>query len=189
MRPFLILLAVLAPLPLEAAAPGPGEEAVRHPRVRVTAPSLPGGRLSGILVSLDETTLRIEREEGNPPIAVPRTSITKLETSRRGSRKAAGAGIGALFGLATALVVGLTAGEDCPDTPGDDPFARLAVAFCFNRTETTGLVGVLTVPAGMLLGVLAAPGEKWEASTTDRLRVAAAPTRGGGVRAALTIRF
>ncbi|HET6899658.1 MAG TPA: hypothetical protein VFK70_14980, partial [Vicinamibacteria bacterium] len=69
------------------------------------------------------------------------------------------------------------------------PFERLGWALCFNRTDTTGLVAILTVPAGALMGVLAAPGEKWEESATDRLRLAAAPTRGGGVRASLAIRF
>jgi hypothetical protein len=49
--------------------------------------------------------------------------------------------------------------------------------------------GILIVPAATLLGVVASPSEKWEVATTDRLRIAVAPTRGGGVRATLAIRF
>jgi hypothetical protein len=60
---------------------------------------------------------------------------------------------------------------------------------CLGKGETALLTGILTVPAGALLGWASAPGEKWEVSTPDRLRVAVAPTRGGGVRAALSIAF
>jgi hypothetical protein len=187
-RTFLIHLAVFLPLWLDARAARAETELVGHPRIRVTSKSLPHGRLAGVLVSLDETTLRIERDEGQPPIAVPRASITKLETSRRASRKASGAGIGALFGLATALVIGATAGEDCPDGPGADAFFHFET-LCYSRGEITAFTSVLTVPAFMLLGALAAPGEQWEALSTDRVRVFAAPTHGGGVRATLAIRF
>jgi hypothetical protein len=162
------------------------EEPVSGSRIRVTAPSIAGKRLVGVIVGLDETTLRIEREEGQPPIAVPRASITKIETSRHRSRKGQGAAIGAVFGLAAALVVGATAGSDCSNS---DTVSPLRMILCYNRGEVTALAGVLTVPAGMLLGALAFPGEEWEVMGVDRLRLAVTPALGGGVRAAVAIRF
>ncbi len=181
-----MVLAILVPLRLDAA-PARAAETDAHPRIRVTGPS--GKRLVGVFASLDETTLRIEREEGTSPIAVPRASITKIEVSRRRSRNALGAEIGLVAGIATAIVIGLATGDDCEAIVGDDFESRLSRAFCFDRGETAVITGVLTVPAGILLGLAAAPGEKWEASSTDRLRLAVAPARGGGVRAALAIRF
>ena len=185
MRRFLMVLVALAALPLDAAAATAATE-VAHPRIRVTAPSLHGKRLVGVLVSLDETTLRIEREEGQPPIAVPRASITSLETSRHRSRKPRGAGIGALFGVAAALVIGQTAGGDC--ARDDSPAYLSFEALCLTRGEITGASAFLMVPAGALLGVLASPGEKWDVVNADHLRFTVTPGR-GGVRAALAIRF
>ena len=186
MKRFLMVLVVLVPLGLDAAAARAAEEAVVHPRIRVTAPSLPGKRLVGVFVSLDETTLRIEREEGQAPIAVPRASITKIETSRRGSRKAQGAAIGALFGVATALVIGQTAGDDCHPAPEG---AWLAFDLCYTHSQMSIAAGAVFVPLGALLGAVASRGEEWSPISSDHLRVAVTPARAGGVRAALAIRF
>jgi hypothetical protein len=183
-----MILVVLVPLRLDAAEAA-AEKPVGHPRIRVTAPSLSGKRLVGVLVSLDETTLRIEREEGQPPIAVPRASITKIETSRHGSRKGQGAAIGLLFGVATAVVVGVTAGSDCAKADDGDPYFHFGTILCYNRSETTAFTAVLTVPLGALLGAVGSPGEKWEVMGADRLRLAVTPARGGGVRAAVALRF
>lgn len=188
MRRFLAVLVAFAMLPLDAAAATAASE-VGHPRIRVTAPSFHGKRLVGVLISLDETTLRIEREEGQPWIAVPRASITRLETSRHRSRKAQGAGIGFLFGVAAAFVIGQTAGTDCSDRARDDTPTYLSFeSFCLTRGELTAASAFLMVPAGALLGLLVSPGEKWDVVNADRLRLTVTPGR-GGVRAALAIRF
>ena len=186
MKRLLMILAVLVPLRLDAAVTTAAEEPVRHPRIRVTAPSFHGKRLVGVFVSLDETTLRIEREEGQPPIAVPRASITKIETSRHASRKGQGAAIGLLFGVATALVIGQTAGGDCHPAPEGE---WLAFDFCYTHGQVSMAAGVVFVPLGALLGAAASRGEEWSPISADRLRLAVAPTRGGGVRAAMTLRF
>ena len=188
MRRFLILLAAFAVLPLDTAAVGAAEKPLAGARIRVTAPSLSGKRLVGVLVGLDETTLRLQRE-GKPPLVVPRASILKVEVSRRRSRNGDGAGIGLLAGLGAAIAFGLATGDDCNAIVGDDFEARLSRAFCYDRGERALIAGFLTVPAGILLGLAAAPGERWEATSPDRLRVAIAPARGGGVRAALAVRF
>ena len=181
----IILVAALVPLLVEVRV-ARAEEPASGSRVRVTAPSFSGKRLVGVLVGLDETTLTLQRQEGTGSLQVPRAAITKIEASRHRSRKARGAGIGLLVGLGTAAVVGLAAGENCGAVPEDEYLRRF---FCFDRGDMALLSGILIVPAATLLGVVASPSEKWEVSTTDRLRLAVAPARGGGVRAALAIRF
>jgi hypothetical protein len=94
-----------------------------------------------------------------------------------------GPGIGALVGMAVGGLVGYAAGSDC--TGGN--------WFCINRTGT-GLGGVggaiLGLPIGAAIGAIAAPGEKWERSSLDRLAFSIAPGRGRrGVRLALTVGF
>jgi hypothetical protein len=182
----------LLPLLVEVAGvqtekPSPG------PRVRVTAPSVSGKRLIGVLAGLDETTLTLQREGDKGPLQMPRASVTKIEVSRRRSR-AAGAGVGMLLGVGTAAVVGLVSGDDCGRSPGGGPggvWRRRGGGglYCLDDTAIAVLSGIVIVPVATLLGLVATPGEKWEVATVDRLRLAVAPTRGGGVRAALAIRF
>jgi hypothetical protein len=57
---------------------------------------------------------------------------------------------------------------------------KLNSNLCFSRTETGFLSGVLTVPAGALLGALIAPGEKWRPAGVAELSVQAGASRGGG---------
>jgi hypothetical protein len=187
----MVLTMALVPLLAEVAM-AQTELPPSGPRVRVTAPAFSGKRLVGVLVGLDETTLTLQRQGDKGSLQVPRAAITKIEASRHPGRKGRGAGMGMLVGLGTAVVVGVATGEDC-GSPGGGPggvSGRRGGGFlCFDKADMALLSGILLVPAATLLGVVASPSEKWEVSTTDRLRIAVAPTRGGGVRAALTIRF
>lgn len=190
-----LTMALLTTMPVEVAVAQTSNAPVSGPRIRVTAPSFSGERLVGVLAALDETTLTLRQgENGSRSLVVPRAAITKLEASRHRSRKAAGAAIGLLIGLGTAAVVGLVARDDCTVSPGDGPWGpgtwwRSGALFCLDKRDKALLTGILVVPPAMLLGLVASPGERWEISTTDRLRIAVAPTRGNGVRAALAIRF
>jgi hypothetical protein len=188
MKRSLVVMAMLVPFLVEVTAGSAAEAPISGARVRVTAPSLFGKRVVGTLVGLDEMTLRLQRE-GKEPLDVPRASIVRVEVSRHRSRKSQGAQIGLLAGLGAAIAVGLATGEKCDAIVGDDFASRLDRAFCYDRGEMALLTGILTVPAGVVLGILSAPGEKWETSAPDRLHVAVTRTRGGGVRAALAIRF
>lgn len=118
---------------------------------------------------------------------VPRAAITGLEIGR-GSGKTKGAIVGAVVGLASAVALGLGTGPPC--TAVADIFLALGAApgGCRGGTRVA-VMSVATVPVGTLLGYVLARGEKWEASSLDRLRIAVAPLRGGGVRAAVTVRF
>ena len=184
----LVVMAMLVPFLVEVTSGSAAEAPISGARIRVTAPTFIGNRLVGTLVGLDETTLRLQRE-GKEPLDVPRASIVRVEVSRHRSRKRQGAQNGLLVGLGAAIAVGLATGEkNCDAIAGDDFLGRLNRAFCFDRGETALLTGILTVPAGIVLGILAAPGEKWDVVNADRLRFTVAPQR-EGVRAALAIRF
>lgn len=169
--------------------PAPGSS----PRVRVTAPTVSGKRLVGTLLRMDEETLTLGAQKGQGVIEVPRSAITRMEVSRRSSRKGKGAGIGALVGLGAAVAIGFATGDDCDSLPEPGPgwsglVERLNRNLCMGKGETAAIVSILTVPAGALIGLGAAPGERWAATTPDRLSVAVRPVR-GGVGAALSLRF
>jgi hypothetical protein len=106
-------------------------------------------------------------------------SITSIERSLRPGRKKRGLAIGLLTGVAVGAAIGYAGGEDC--NPGG--------WVCFDRGTTAagGAIGLGLV--GLAVGALAAPGEQWEATTTERLRVDVGPTPAGGVGARLTVRF
>ena len=164
------------------------------PRVRVTAPTVSGKRLVGTLLAMDETTLTIGSQKGKGVVEVPRSAVTRIELSRRPSRKGKGAKIGALVGLGAAVAVGLAAGDDCGSLPEPAPGwggfeDRLRRNLCYDKSVTAVMASILTVPAGVLLGVLTAGGERWVRTEPDRLRVAVTPLRTGGVGAAVSVRF
>jgi hypothetical protein len=172
----------------EPAPPAPGT------RVRLTAPSVAGKRLVGNVVGLDDATLTLRRDGAVDTMLVPRSAITRVEVSRHRSRKGKAAAIGMLVGLGAAVAVGLAVGDNCASLrtpePGIIGFSdRLARSLCHGKGETAALSAILTVPLGMLFGAVAAPGEKWEASSMSRLQMAIAPARDGGLRAAITVRF
>jgi hypothetical protein len=66
------------------------------------------------------------------------------------------------------VVLGLVTGANC----GQD-------AFLCDQTINSVAYGVLTVPAGALVGLAFSYTGKWETTSPDRLRVAIMPTRGG----------
>jgi hypothetical protein len=148
------------------------------PRVRVTAPTVSGTRLVGTLLRMDEATLTLRRKGGKEVIEVPRRAITRMEVSRRPSKRGKGAGIGALIGLGAAVAIGVAEGEDCSGGKW----------LCFDTPTMVLASSILTIPAGTVLGLVFAPGESWVAATPERLRLAVTPAR-GGVGVALSLRF
>lgn len=146
------------------------------PRVRVTSPVAPSGRIEGTLVGLDEEALTVRESKESSDVRLRRESITGVEISRRRSNRGKAVAIGALVGGGVALGIGLATGKDCQ--PGD--------FLCFDKGATSVLSGLLTVPAGALLGLAFSHGEKWETTTVDRLSVAIGPVRGG---AAISLSF
>ena len=169
-------------LSLAAVAAAPAEElagVVVTPRVRITAPAVSGKRLVGDLLAMDEATLTLKPQKGKGVIEIPRTSVTRIEVSRRPSRRGKGAGIGALAGLGAAAAIGVIAGDSgcVPDN-----------WICYDKGATALISAVLTVPVGLLFGIGIAGGEQWVRTTPDRIRLSVQP-RTNGLGAALSVRF
>jgi hypothetical protein len=157
-------------------------------RVRLTAPSVSGKRLTGTVLGIDDATLTLRRGPRGETMQVPRAAITTLEVSR-GGRRGKGALIGAAAGLASGVALGLGTGHHCTGSDWELLYVVLTVGVDCRGGSRAAVLSALTVPSGALVGFLLAPGEKWEMASTDRLRIGVAPTRGGGVRAAVSLRF
>jgi len=170
------VLAGTAWTPLGAEEKG---QTAGHGWVRVTAPSTSDRRLSGDLVSIDATTLVLRGAGQAAPERIPLSSITSIERRLRPGRKKRGLAIGLLTGVAVGAAIGYAGGEDC--NPGG--------LVCFDRGTTAAGGAIALGLVGLAVGALAAPGEQWEATTTERLRVDVGPTPAGGVGARLTLRF
>jgi hypothetical protein len=105
----------------------------------------------------------------------------ELERSLRPSQKGTGAVSGAAIGALSAALFGLVAGGDCSGHSID--------IVCIPPVGAAFLSSIVLVPLGALIGVVAAHGERWEVVSGHRLAVRVAPTRGGGMTAAVSLRF
>ena len=76
-------------------------------------------------------------------------------------------------------MIGVMAGDTC----GADSW------ICFDKTTTAAMAAILTVPVGVVVGMGAARGERWEIYDSQRLRVGLGHMRGGGVRGEASLRF
>ena len=146
-------------------------------RLRVTADQIVVGRL----VAQDEKSLTLMINQGKDRAVVPRERITTLERSLRPSQKGTGAASGALMGALLSGFFGVAAGGDCPRHSVD--------AICIPAYGVALVSSIVLVPLGTLVGVVAAHGERWEVVSGHRLAVRVAPTRGGGMTAAVSLRF
>ena len=172
------LLASLVGLLLLPSVLAGAEDSARpqEPRVRVTSPAAPSGLIVGTLVGLDEETLTVRASKQTNDVPLKREAVTKLEVSRRRGNRGKAVAVGALVGAAVGVTLGLATGSNCQPSS----------FVCFDKGEKSVIFGLLTVPAGALLGLAVSHGEKWETTTPDRLRVAITPKRGG---VGLTVSF
>jgi hypothetical protein len=93
---------------LMAAAPGAASQTTSpapEDRVRLVAPGVVDGRLTGTVVTISADALAIRDGDGTVR-SVPRSSITRLEVSR-GRSRAAGALKGGLWGTGAGLALAL----------------------------------------------------------------------------------
>jgi hypothetical protein len=147
-------------------------------RLRVTADQIVVGRL----VAQDEKSLTLIINNGKDRAVVPRERITTLERSLRPSRKGTGAATGALVGALFSVFFGVAAGGDCSGHSID--------IICIPPAGAAVISSIVLVPLGTLVGLVAAHGERWEVvSGHHRLAVRVAPTRSGGMTAAVSLRF
>ena len=178
MRRAVVLLTATLVFPLlPAAAQEPGE------RVRLSADSAPSRWVVGVLLTQDADSFRL-RVVGHPtPIAVARSRVTRLETSR-GKRRAVleGATIGTGLGLITGVVVSSRTAEShaCGGA-----FARLCTVDVEMRVFRGGAIG--SALGGLLGAALgsAVKTERWDGMSLGGAHVALAP-RGAGLALSLT---
>jgi hypothetical protein len=169
-------VALVAPAPAPASAEEAGVAA--GTRVRLSTSK---GRLVGTLVEQDGDTLLLAREKdaGAERLGIPLADVSRVEVSQGRHGRARGAKIGALIGLAAAVVIGVAGGESCS---GDE-------MICFDHATTTAMGGVLTIPIGALVGAMVPPGEKWGPAPGRGLSVQPIVPRGGGVGVRLALAF
>jgi len=164
----LLLIVPLADLMAQEIPPlAPGA------RVRVSVRQQ--GRQIGTLVAVKADTLVLKAESRNVPLAIPITSVSRLDISRGqasfGKGALRGAGIGLLVGVAYPTVEFMKNGNE-------DGLFPLMLMF--------GSLG------GTFLGALiggSRPGEQWERVPLERIRVSLSPQRGGGIRLAASFKF
>ena len=163
---------------LAAGCPAAAEEAkafVPGSRVRVTTAE---NRSVGRLVALQGDKIVLERAKGQT-LEIRRADVLGLEVSQGPGRKLRGAAIGLLVGLGAAAAIGVAGGQDCVSSG----------SLCFGPAEVAGMTGILTVPAGALLGALIAPGEKWRPVGAAEVSLHAGASPGGGFGVQLTVGF
>jgi hypothetical protein len=158
------------------------------PRVRVSRAHAKS--IVGSLVAVGDTGLTIKTPNGES-VAVGRDAVSRFEVSARRSRKGKGAWMGALVGLAAGTAVGFAAGDDCGSVPtGDDLVSRLERNLCFSRGEVAAVLGVTGLALGTVVGAVAAPGERWEVTKPEQVKVSVTPLRRRGeVGVSFAVRF
>jgi hypothetical protein len=142
--------------------------------VRVEAPAVMEGRLTGRLVEQDADDLTIAIGD-RLPLKVPRVAVTRAEVSL-GRRKTVLPAT--LMGAGAGLILGLTVPLDETDLCGVD---------C-TRSEMVGAQTFTWATVGALVGLLVKR-EDWRVIPTDSLKVSVAPTRGAGVAVGFTLEF
>lgn len=171
-RKLLVALSFLTGL----AGPAHAEDALAVPAgtlVRVTAPSVFKGRLTGTLVSANESAIVLALPDSEPR-TIPRSAVTRLEWSRGYHRHPIpGALVGSILGGAFFgyVSLGLCEGTDCS-------------------------VNLAAVCVGSALGALPGAGigalirtRDWSEAAPGRIQLSIAPVRGRGVAAQLALRF
>ncbi len=147
-------------------------------RVRVTRWT--GLDLTGTVVALDDTSLTLRTEDGEPPTVMYRNEVTTIEVSRGHRSRAVGALFGAGVGGLAAVVLAATSSEDEPR--GDWLFPN---SFGVNLA----IGAVMLVPAGVLVGFLIPPAERWQEVRLDGTRRSAGAAADRLLGASLTVGF
>jgi hypothetical protein len=173
----LLVVACLMPVSLaaeDAASPAVGD------RVRVRTGS--GQRHAGELLAWDDTNVELKLGSGKS-LVLPRRDVAQVDVSTRRGRKGKGALIGAGVAAGIVAVLGLAAsGTGCyrNEHPANVPCPLV---------EGSTVTSWHLVAAGVVIGALVAPGERWEAIPSERVRVSLAASRSRGVGATVSFSF
>ena len=177
-----VLVSGAGALGMPLASAEDGETRASLPRVRVKTAQ---GQVVGQLAAARDLTLAVEQVVSGKAqiLEVPRSEILRAEVSQRPSRKGRGLAIGLLAGVGAAIAIGRTVpcGHVYASGGGDSEDIH-----CL---EPALLSGLLTVPAGALLGYAVAPGEKWRPVDVTELSLQPEVPRGGGIALRLVVGF
>ena len=201
MRHATILVAILAFVPLTSATAQDSLPVRAGDRVRVTGPEpcppntlcvgpRPVRRRTGVFVAYERDTLMLSGGPRSDQLAVPLTSITKLEVHRgqqpRGhtALRAVG-GLVSVAALGAAMVGGIGLIVHATFNPFDKDLSELELEKDMLRFAVIG--GAL----GMIGGILGARMlvDRWEEVPLDRLRVNLGPQRDGRFGLGASVRF
>jgi len=170
-----LVLALAAQTPSAPASPQPPQPGQW---VRITT-AAPARILEGRLKTLSEESLVIEQPGGASEgaallaVAVPRSSVARVDLRVQESRKARGA----LIGAGAGIVIGFAAGS--AGSSGSGTIVAVAPA----------AVAVAGALLGGVIGVIVAPGATWQKGIPlDRVRVSVGPVR-RGARFSMTVTF
>lgn len=138
-------------------------------RVRITAANTSPAVIVGQLIAVSDSALLIRKQLDSGEVAVPRSSVTRLEVSQ-GTRRGATARTGGLIGLLIGGVLGYAAGDDCNDTDW----------VCFDRSSTMAMGASSGAGLGLIIGFIAGSTERWRESGVP-MQLSVAPTRVGSL--------
>jgi len=142
-------------------------------RIRLLAPTAVTGRIEGMVVQLNGSSLLVAGND-RTPVSVSRQAITQLEVSTGRHRQTLkgmciGAGLGALFGVANPCIAMVGCDER-------------------NRGEAALIYGLSGAAWGAGIGALIKR-DRWSAVPLDQLRLTLVPTPGRGVSGSVSLSF
>ena len=137
--------------------------------MRITAANTSPAVIVGQLIAVSDSTLLIRRQIDSAEVAVPRSSVARLEVSQ-GTSRGASARTGGLIGLLVGGVIGYAAGDDCSDTDW----------ICFDRPSTMAMGASAGAGIGLIIGFVAGATERWRESGVP-MQLSVAPTRVGSL--------
>jgi hypothetical protein len=153
-------------------------------RVRIYAPSLIDGQVTGKVVKLNADTLMVALRGPKTPLQVPCASIESLEIYRGVDRKIGkGMAIGTVIGAGVGAYVGYGLSGISFDGEKIDRSDRLEMASICGFA-----LGLLGASVGAGIGVLRGD-ERWEKVPLGCIRAGITPQRHGGVRLAMSFTF
>lgn len=169
---FVALLLFASALPAQVAELGVGT------RVRLRAPEVVAGRLTGVVIARGADSLTVTRDNA-APVTLRLGQVTALDVSR-GRSRSQGALKGALWGGGVMAVLGALV-LDAQTCTGTGPSANCEEV---SRAESVGYGAVSGAMIGAIIGVFVGS-EHWQRLTLPA-RVGVAPA-GGGVRVGVAL--
>jgi hypothetical protein len=176
----------LAPAGAGAADEKPSTKPLR---VRVTSAAVPSGRAVGTLVGVDDSSVTLSLSGKKEAVRLEKSAITQIEISRRRGNRGKAIGLGLLAGAVVGGAIGLAGEQDCAPQPSGGNDFTLFSSLCEDLNGTSTAAGVIVgAPVGALIGLALSHGERWESTSSDGLRLAIAPMKGGAA-VRLSFRF